>query len=97
MSHAFVLVFFKDFWNLLKKEKGEILDIDRNNHRKSMYWEVTQQRKNVCKLQIFTWYKVFLINKKLQLPKTQEWDWEKPSDPVIFLQSEKAEFYFLVV
>lgn len=21
MSHAFVLVFFKDFWNLLKKEK----------------------------------------------------------------------------
>jgi len=37
VSHAFVLVFFKVFWNLLKKEKAEILDVDRNDNRKSMY------------------------------------------------------------
>lgn len=50
VSHAFVLVFFKDFCDLLKKEKAEILAVDRNNHRKSMCWEVSQQRKKVCKL-----------------------------------------------
>lgn len=39
VSHAFVLMFFKDFfWELIKKkEKAEILDVDINKHRKSMY------------------------------------------------------------
>lgn len=49
VSHAFVLMFFKDFFGELikKKEKAEILDVDINKHRKSMYWEVSQQRKSV--------------------------------------------------
>lgn len=97
VSHPFVLVFFKDFWNLLKKEKAEILDVDRNNYRNPMYWEDTQQRKKECKLQIFTRYKVFLINKTPQLPKTQEWDWAGTSVPAISLLPEKAEFPPLVV
>lgn len=69
VSHAFVLVFSKDFGNWLKKEKAQIPDVDRNNHRKSTYWELTQQRKKASKLQIFTRYKVFMINPKNKTQK----------------------------
>lgn len=58
-------MFFKDLGGeLIKKEKAEILDADKNNQRKSMYWEVSQQRKSVIS-------KYLLDMKSFWLTRTQ--------------------------
>lgn len=61
VSHAFVLVFFKDFWNLLKKEKTRNPWCWQNN-LKVQVLRSSLTRQECLQTSWFTWYQVLLIN-----------------------------------
>lgn len=92
---------FQGFLEFIKKKaKAQILDVDRNHHRKSMYWEVTQQKKLLSStylLHIFTPHKVFLMTPQQTQKLRKETERQGASGPATSPCPERAEFYCLPV